>query len=56
MIIDLQKFVTAERPCWAALEAALNKMEAEPRSRMTLEEARQFHYLYERASAGLATS
>jgi uncharacterized membrane protein SpoIIM required for sporulation len=54
VIIDLQKFVTVERPCWAALESVLNKLEAEPRFRMPLEQLQHFHYLYERASADLA--
>ena len=54
MIIDLQKFVTGERPYWAALESVLNKLEAEPRFKMPLEQVQHFHYLYERASADLA--
>src|SRR5437763_7111858 len=54
MIIDFQRFVAAERPYWAELEGRLEKLEAEPNYRMTLEALRQFHLLYERAAADLA--
>src|SRR5712692_6670333 len=51
MIIDLQRFVAAERPCWAELERALDKLEAEPNYRMALHELQHFHRLYERTAA-----
>jgi uncharacterized membrane protein SpoIIM required for sporulation len=54
MIVDLQRFVAAERPLWSELERMLSHLEAEPNARMTLGEAQRFHDLYERASAGLA--
>jgi uncharacterized membrane protein SpoIIM required for sporulation len=54
MIIDLHRFVAAERSCWTELETHLKKFESDPNFRMSLEDARRFHYLYERASAGLA--
>lgn len=54
MIIDLERFVSAERPCWTALEHALDKLELSPGARMSLNEIRQFHLLYERAAADLA--
>lgn len=54
MIIDLEKFVTSERPYWSELEKLLNWLEAEPQSRMPLDQLRHFHYLYERTSADLA--
>jgi uncharacterized membrane protein SpoIIM required for sporulation len=54
MIIDLDKFVKAERHCWSELESILTRLEAEPHHVMSLEAARRFHYLYERASADLA--
>ena len=54
MIIDLQRFVAAERPCWAELDRALDKLEAEPNLRMNLEELQRFHFLYERTAADLA--
>ena len=54
MIIDLHKFVLAERPHWAELERLLNMLEEEPNHRMSLDQVRQFHYLYERTAADLA--
>jgi uncharacterized membrane protein SpoIIM required for sporulation len=54
MIIDLQRFAAAERPSWSELERILAKLEAQPNLRMTLEELRQFHLLYERTAADLA--
>jgi uncharacterized membrane protein SpoIIM required for sporulation len=54
MIIDLQRFLASERPHWAQLEGLLNKLEAEPNLRMSLDQLRHFHLLFERASADLA--
>ena len=54
MIIDLQKFSAVERPTWEELENLLRRFENDPTFRPTLEQARQFHYLYERTSADLA--
>jgi len=54
MIIDLQRFVASERPHWAQLERLLDKLEAEPNLRMSLDQLRHFHLLFERASADLA--
>jgi uncharacterized membrane protein SpoIIM required for sporulation len=54
MIIDLQRFVATERPHWTQLEHLLDKLEEDPNLRMTLDELRQFHLLFERASADLA--
>lgn len=54
MIIDLPKFVAAERPHWVELERILDQVEADPDSRMDLERLRRFHYLYERTAADLA--
>ena len=54
MIIDLQKFIGEERLYWAELEEILDKLEKEPELKMSLEQARQFHYLYQRTSADLA--
>ena len=54
MIIDLQRFVAAERPYWTDLERTLEKLEAEPNYRMSLEQVQQFHLLYERTAADLA--
>jgi uncharacterized membrane protein SpoIIM required for sporulation len=54
MIIDLQRFITDERPHWTALEKILDRLEGQPNLRMELEELGRFHRLYERASADLA--
>jgi uncharacterized membrane protein SpoIIM required for sporulation len=54
MIVDIQKFITSERPIWKDLEAVLNKIEKEPSFRMKLSEIQHFHYLYRRTSADLA--
>lgn len=54
MIIDLERFVATERPQWAELEKLLQRIEAEPDRRLTLEETVRFHRLYERAAADLA--
>ena len=54
MIIDLQRFVATERPHWTQLERLLAKLEEDPNLRMTLDELRRFHLLFERASADLA--
>jgi len=54
MIIDLQRFVKGERPHWQELERQLNRLEADPDFRMSLQEVQQFHHLYERAAADLA--
>jgi uncharacterized membrane protein SpoIIM required for sporulation len=54
VIIDLQRFVASERPYWSQFESVLDKLEAEPNLRMTLDQLRQFHLLFERTSADLA--
>lgn len=54
MIIDLPKFIAAERPYWLELEKTLVRLEAEPGVRLDLEEVKRFHFLYERAAADLA--
>jgi uncharacterized membrane protein SpoIIM required for sporulation len=54
MIIDLQRFIRTERPMWNELESVLDRLEAEPDLKMSLEEAQRFHELYERATASLA--
>ena len=54
MIINLERFVAAERPCWSELESILKRLEAEPELRMPIEEVRRFHFLYERTAADLA--
>jgi len=54
MIIDLQKFITEERPFWSELEAVLEKLEKRPELRLSLSRLERFHYLYQRASGDLA--
>lgn len=54
MIIDLEKFITSERPCWIELEKALEKLAGDPMQKMSLEELSRFHYLYQRTSADLS--
>lgn len=54
MIINLERFISTERPFWTELEQSLEKLEADPNRRMALEELRRFHLLYERTAADLA--
>ena len=54
MIIDLQKFITEERPFWHELETLLEKLEKRPEFRLSLARLERFHYLYQRASGDLA--
>jgi uncharacterized membrane protein SpoIIM required for sporulation len=53
MIIDLQKFITEERPFWSELEAVLEKLEKRPELRLSLSRLERFHYLYQRVSGDL---
>jgi len=54
MIIDLQKFINEEKPCWKALAAVLDRLEKRPELKLSLPELEHFHYLYRRASGDLA--
>jgi uncharacterized membrane protein SpoIIM required for sporulation len=54
VIIDVEKFSTTEQPAWQELEGLLNRMENDPGYKLTLDQARRLHYLYERTSADLA--
>ena len=54
MILDLARFVAAEQPYWTELDRTLAQTEANQRRKLTLDEVRRFHYLYERTCAGLA--
>ena len=54
MIIDLKKFIGAERSFWTELETMLDKIEKGPDQRMNLKRLKRFHYLYQRASSDLA--
>jgi uncharacterized membrane protein SpoIIM required for sporulation len=54
VIIDLGRFVAAERAYWDELGALLARLETEPEARLSLAEVQRLHYLYERSSADLA--
>lgn len=54
MILDLARFVEAERPHWTALEKSLDWIAGDPTRKMTIEDLEAFHGLYQRASADLA--
>ena len=54
MIIDLERFMATERPFWDELEELLTRIEEDPACSLGLEGATRFHYLYQRASSGLA--
>jgi uncharacterized membrane protein SpoIIM required for sporulation len=53
VIIDLQKFVSSERPIWSELETVLRRIEMQPNRTLPLDELQRFHYLYERTAADL---
>ena len=54
MILDLPRFVEKEQPFWSALEKTLDWFDHNPGGRLSLEEAQQFHALYERAADDLS--
>jgi len=54
VIVDIPRFVAAERPYWDELRTLLDGMDADPERRLTMVEIQRLHYLYERSSAGLA--
>lgn len=53
MIVDLPRFISAESAAWHELEEYLGSMATEPHRRLSLEEARRFHFLYQKTSADL---
>jgi uncharacterized membrane protein SpoIIM required for sporulation len=53
VIIDVEKFSATEEPVWRELDGLLSRIETEPRFKLTLDQARRLHYLYERTSADL---
>ncbi|WPD22703.1 MAG: stage II sporulation protein M [Candidatus Electrothrix scaldis] len=53
MILNIDKFITEERPFWEELETFLQRSGKENAECFSLEEIRRFHYLYQRCSAGL---
>lgn len=54
MIVDLDKFIAAERPGWQELDKILRQRAEDPWAKMSLDEARKLERLHLRASANLA--
>jgi uncharacterized membrane protein SpoIIM required for sporulation len=54
VIIDLPRFIDAERPSWAELERYVDRMASESTYRPSLDEAQRFYFLYQKVSADLA--
>ncbi|RJQ75970.1 MAG: stage II sporulation protein M, partial [Desulfobacteraceae bacterium] len=54
MIIDLEKFMAAERPYWNELDRMMARQERDPYRRISFDEIKRLHYLYQRASADLS--
>lgn len=54
MIIDLERYIAAEKPFWDELETLLDRMERDVAFTLDLAGVQRFHYLYQRASADLA--
>lgn len=54
MIIDLEQFISQERPIWDELESMLKRLQSDPFSSLSYDEGLRLHYLYERVSADLA--
>lgn len=53
MIIDLPRFIEAERPLWAELESMLDRMESNATLHLDLQQTQRFHYLYQRVLSDL---
>src|SRR5436190_589927 len=54
MIIDLPRFIEQSRPSWTELEKMLNSIADDVTHRLTVDEARRFHFLYEKVAGDLA--
>lgn len=54
MILDLEKFITIEKPFWNELERLLERLERRIEMQLDLNGLERLHYLYQRASADLA--
>ncbi len=54
MILDLPRFIATESTYWQELDRTTGRLERDAAYRMSLEELKRFHYLYERCSADLA--
>lgn len=53
MILNLEQFIEREQPFWTELDAMLETQREDRGKRLSLEEARRYHYLYQRASSDL---
>src|SRR5450432_9739 len=53
MIVDLVRFVEAERPHWTALERFLKRLDDNPSAELAIDDAQRLHYLYQRTSSAL---
>ncbi|RJP24317.1 MAG: stage II sporulation protein M [Candidatus Abyssobacteria bacterium SURF_5] len=53
MIVDLQRFLISEERYWKELEKLLTELETRVERTLSLEEAKRFHYLYQRVSSDL---
>ena len=53
MILDLDEFISRERPAWAELEDVLADHDTHADREMSFAEVQRFHYLYQRASSDL---
>src|SRR5258708_22548228 len=53
MIIDLPRFIAAERPTWTELEKMLDRLEDVAGRALPLAEVQRFHLLYQKVSADL---
>lgn len=54
MIIDLERFIRDERPHWERLEGLLEGIKRDLTRRLSVNELKELHYLYQRASSDLA--
>jgi len=53
VILDLPRFIQAERKYWDELHALLNRLEQSPNTHLSLEEMSRLQYLYQRSSSAL---
>lgn len=53
MILDVGRHLTKERAVWDELDSMLQRLQADPRCRLSLDEVQRFQYLYERSAASL---
>lgn len=53
MIVDLDRFIEKEGPYWDELTEILDEVETRVEKRMSLDEVKRFHYLYERVATDL---